>query len=107
MSAGLRRFGLKLTPIRLTEILDEGHAKLLYADSLGFMADHRPVQAEYEAVDAVMDEYLTEQVFYSGLLPPERIDALFAEFIEKLNAAGADRIREEYQRQLDEWMAER
>ena len=96
-----------MTPLNLADILNDGHAKMLYSRNLGFAADLTALRAEYDAVNAVMDEYLTDQNLYSGLLPPERIDAAVTAFVEALTAAGADRLRAEFQRKLDSWRAGR
>ena len=91
----------------MKEILAELDARTVYTDNLGFVADPTPVQAEYVAVSEIAGRYLDGKMLYTGHQTPAEVDAMAAEFVEALNAAGVDRLREEYQRQLDAWRAGR
>ena len=66
--------------------------------ALGFTFNADPVKTEYTAVTNVVDQYKVG--LESGTLDPEKT---LPEFIQKLKAAGIDKIIEEKQRQLDEW----
>jgi putative aldouronate transport system substrate-binding protein len=66
--------------------------------ALGFTFNADPVKTEYTAVTNVIDQYKVG--LESGTLDPEKT---LPEFIQKLKAAGIDKIIEEKQRQLDEW----
>ena len=94
-------------PADIFDLLREADEKMVFTDDLGFSCDPVRVMSELEAVEAVSQAYLSAEGLYSGHQTPAEIDAMAAEFIEALNAAGIDRIREEYQRQLDAWRAGR
>lgn len=66
--------------------------------ALGFIFDGAKVQTEYAAVSNVVTQY--KLPLETGSVDPEK---LLPEFIEKLKAAGIDKIIAEKQRQLDEW----
>ena len=101
------RYLSERTEMYMADILKEGHEKMLYSVNTGFLPDLTAVTAEQDAMRSVLNEYLTDQMLYSGRMTSAEIDTAVAEFVGKLNAAGADRIRAEVQRQLDEWHAER
>ena len=64
----------------------------------GFVFDSVPVQNEMAAVTAVINEY--HNALSCGVLDPEEY---LPEFVEKLNAAGAENIQAEVQNQLNAW----
>lgn len=68
--------------------------------AFGFTFDPDPVKTEIAAISNVLEQYT--QGLGSGVLDPEKT---YPEFIDKLKAAGADKIIEEKQKQLDEWRA--
>ena len=68
---------------------------------LGFAADLSEIQHEIIAVSGVVDQFRTQII--SGTAGPEVLD----EFLSRLEAVGVNRIVDEYQRQLDEWLAGR
>jgi len=68
---------------------------------LGFSADLEPIQHEVMAVQGVLDQFRRQIV--SGSAPM----AVFEEFLQRLEQVGASDIVAEYQRQLDEWLAQR
>ncbi len=66
---------------------------------LGFSCDTTNIANELAAIVNVTSEYMAG--LNSGILG----EAEYADFIEKLKAAGIDRVVEEYQTQLDAWVA--
>lgn len=68
--------------------------------AFGFTFDNTSTWVEQEAVDAVCDVYL--EGFRAGMLDP---DTVLPGFIQAMKEAGVDRIIEEKQRQLDDWLA--
>ena len=69
--------------------------------TFGFSFDDSAVKAEYANVMAVKAEY--EPLLMTGTVDPE---TYLPEYLTKLRNAGADKVREELQRQLDAWAAE-
>jgi len=69
---------------------------------IGFKFDQQPVMTEIANVTAVEDEYAL--ALNSGTLDPEKYLPVY---LEKLRAAGSDKVREEKQRQLDAWLQEK
>ncbi len=67
---------------------------------LGFSPDSSMLDNEMAALSAVMDQY-SRNLRCGGYN-----EALYAEFLQKLNAAGIDSYIAEYQKQLDAWLAE-
>lgn len=66
--------------------------------ALGFVFDASPVKTEVAAVSNVVTQYRLP--LETGSVDPAK---LLPEFIEKLKAAGLDKIIAEKQKQLDEW----
>ncbi len=66
---------------------------------LGFSFDAEPVKAEIGKCQAVYDEY------YRAIEVGAITDEQYQEFLDKLDAAGAEKIIAEMQRQVDEWLA--
>ncbi|URN95067.1 MAG: ABC transporter substrate-binding protein [Candidatus Pristimantibacillus lignocellulolyticus] len=66
--------------------------------ALGFIFDGTNVKTEYAAVSNVITEY--KLPLETGSVDPAKI---LPQFIEKLKAAGIDKIVAEKQKQLDEW----
>ncbi|MBQ6551170.1 MAG: ABC transporter substrate-binding protein [Lachnospiraceae bacterium] len=71
---------------------------------LGFIPDTTNIATEIAACNNVVEEYVPTlgQGQYES---EEAVDAALDEFIEKLKANGVDKIIEEIQRQIDEFMA--
>ena len=67
----------------------------------GFTLDTDPIKTELAQVNAVIGEYKT--TLASGAAPDA--EALYKDFIDKLVKAGDDKIVEEIQHQIDEWLA--
>jgi putative aldouronate transport system substrate-binding protein len=90
----------------------QGQAETVWADTiamntsaktspiLGFSLDPSPVATESANCDSVCEEY--QALLTTGSVDPETV---YPEFIAKLEAVGASKIIEEYQRQVDEWLA--
>ncbi len=68
---------------------------------LGFALDTTTVQNEITAVSNVIEEY--KAALESGTIDPA---TGLPKFIERLNESGAQKIVDEAQRQLDEWLAQ-
>ncbi|WP_372631592.1 ABC transporter substrate-binding protein [Cohnella sp.] len=68
--------------------------------ALGFIFDGSNVKTEYAAVSNVINEYKLS--LETGSVDPDKI---LPQFIDKLQAAGIDKIVAEKQKQLDEWAA--
>jgi len=75
-------------------------ANAIPSPALGFAFNAEPVKNEMVAVQNVSDQYY-------GILMTGSVDPAekLPEFIEKMKSAGMDKIMEEKQRQLDEWLA--
>ncbi|MDR1569163.1 MAG: ABC transporter substrate-binding protein [Oscillospiraceae bacterium] len=67
---------------------------------IGWTFDPEPIAAEIAAVSAVTGEY--NRLLLTGSVDPETV---YPEFLAKLDAAGAQKIIEEEQRQIDAWKA--
>lgn len=72
------------------------------SEILGFSFDETNVTNEVANCKAVITEYLNPLLY--GFLD---LDSKYPEFIEKMNAAGADKVMAEKQRQIDEFLANR
>ena len=68
------------------------------SQALGFKFDTSGVTDELEAVDAVLEEFTRS--LYTGLVDT---DEYVPKFINKLESAGIDKVKEELERQLNEW----
>lgn len=69
---------------------------------LGFRPSLDPVTNELAAINNAVSEY--QRQLFRGLTDP---DQYLDEYIEKVNASGADRVIAELQQQLDLWLATR
>ncbi|MDF2837282.1 MAG: transporter substrate-binding protein [Paenibacillus sp.] len=69
--------------------------------TFGFVFDDSSVKAEYANVMAVKAEY--EPLLMTGTVDPEKY---MPEYLEKLRGAGAVKVQEALQKQLDAWAAE-
>lgn len=67
---------------------------------LGFSCDTSNIQNELTAIANVIAEY--GPALESGIAP----EGTYEEFVEKLNSVNAQAIVDEYQKQLDAWLAE-
>lgn len=74
-----------------------------YQTNIGFVFDQTNVANEVAACAGVIDEYHTALI--QGAYALDEIDAKVAEFNEKLEANGIQKIIDEAQKQLNEWRA--
>ena len=65
---------------------------------MGFVCDTTPFTTELSAVTNVINEYRAQ--ITAGVASEET----FQQFLDKLHGSGVDKIVEEYQRQLNEWL---
>ena len=86
-------------PADLWEQTDEFNNSSIKSAALGFSFDATPVKTEVAAVSNVISQY--RMGLETGLLNPEQV---LPEYIEKLKAAGIDRIIAEKQSQLNDWV---
>ena len=87
-------------PVDTWKQQDEFNRNSDMSDILGFSFDETNVQTEVANCNAVVSEYL--KPFMLGFLD---IDDKYPEFMDKLKAAGADKIVQEKQKQIDEYLA--
>lgn len=81
----------------------EANANLEASPFFGFAVDSTPVTNEIVAVKNVVDQY--KPGLMSGSLTDD-VDGKLQEFVDELYAAGMQDILDEYQSQLDAWLAE-
>lgn len=67
---------------------------------MGFGFDPTPVKSELAQITSVLDEY--KPALFTGSVD---VDEYLGQLNEKLSAAGSETVREEMQRQIDEWKA--
>lgn len=96
------QFNQWLQPLQEDNIWEETKAvneSAPYSVAYGFSFDPTNVKSEIANCTAVYDEYYLPLLL--GLY--EDTEAKYQEFLQKLEAAGSQRILEEKQRQIDEW----
>jgi len=79
----------------------EGYKNANVSDTNGFSFDPSNVEAEIAALDAIWGSYSAELVTGTA-----DTDELAAEMLEQMEAAGLEKVREEAQRQLDEYLSQ-
>ncbi|MCQ2537223.1 MAG: ABC transporter substrate-binding protein [Lachnospiraceae bacterium] len=67
----------------------------------GFRYDKTPVEAEYTACESIWEEY--GFVLENGGYKEAEVDAKIAEYIDKLNAAGYQKVLDEFTKQYNAW----
>ena len=72
-----------------------------FTTNLGFVFNQENVANEIAACATVIDEY--RKPLMQGAFPADQIEAKVAQFVEKLNANGIQKIVDEAQKQLNEW----
>lgn len=97
-----RRPGFELSQ----ELIEKNREDLDYENNIkspmaGFTFDTDPVKEELANRQAVMDEY--GKMLQYGL--QEDVEAAVADYIDRMEVAGTDKIVEELQRQVDEFLA--
>lgn len=70
------------------------------APCLGFWPDTSNIDNELSAINNVKEEF--EKIIFNGTVDP---DEYLPKYIDKLNKAGAQKVIDELQKQLDEWKA--
>ena len=81
----------------------EANANLATSKYLGFCVDSTPVSQQVAACKFVFDQYApTLNAGSAG----DNVDELIAEFVDKMYGAGLQEVIDEYQAQLDEFLAQ-
>ncbi len=70
---------------------------------IGFTVDKTNVSVEIDQINAIVAELSGEILI--GSAGEAGFDAYYDEFIDKLNKAGLEKVKAEYQSQLDAWLA--
>lgn len=70
---------------------------------IGFVADKSNVSVEVDQIKAIVAEY-TDLMNY-GVSGSDGFEATYNEFMQKLQLAGLEKVKAEYQSQLDAWVA--
>lgn len=78
------------------------NANAIVSNLMGFGFDPTPVKSELAQITSVLDEY--KPALFTGSVD---VDEYLGQLNEKLVAAGSEAVREEMQRQIDEWRASR
>jgi len=87
-------------PADLWDQIKAFNDRAIKSRALGFNFDSSVVQTEFASVSNVLDQY--QVGLETGALDPAQIHQ---DFVNRLKAAGIDKIIEEKQRQLDAWRA--
>ncbi|MBD2843867.1 ABC transporter substrate-binding protein [Paenibacillus sp. IB182496] len=98
----LHGFETQVDPEGYLDYVKEVHEKAVRAPLYGFQMNPEPVRTEIAQIAAVIGEY--HEVLRSGGV--RNGDQYYEEFLDKLRAAGSERLIEEAQKQIDEWRAE-
>ena len=97
-----RRPGFELTMLQIDKTREDlDFANNIISPLAGFAIDTEPVKTELANRQAIMDEY--GRLLQYGL--QENVEGAIAELVEKMNAAGTDKVIEEFQRQVDAFLA--
>lgn len=78
----------------------KSNEKIRISSTFGFSFDQEPVSSEISACNSIILKY--SQLEYGALDP----DEVVPQMMEELKAAGYDKVKEEKQRQIDQWVAE-
>lgn len=79
-------------------LIEEWRQRTKRSKAFGFTFDPTPVKTEISALDAIMEKYRALEV---GALDP---DEVLTKMNEELQKAGLQKVIDEKQRQLDEWL---
>ncbi len=79
----------------------DGYKSARISDTRGFSFDPTNVEAEIAALDAIWNSYSAELVTGTS-----DTDEAAKEILKQMEAAGLDKVREEAQRQLDEYLSQ-
>jgi putative aldouronate transport system substrate-binding protein len=81
------------------EFFNKFNSEAVESPLSGFWPDFTPIEAELAVISNLIEEY--EEYLWNGVLDPE---VYLPEYIQKVEAAGADKVIKEIQRQVDEWL---
>lgn len=84
------------------EFFDNFNRSAVSSPLLGFFPDLKPVENELAVINNVVEEY--QDYLWNGTLDPE---VYLPEYIQKVDDAGAEKVRLEIQRQVDNWLKSR
>ena len=87
-------------PANIWEIYAEYNANTTKSQAFGFMFNSVPVETEIAQLNSVYEQYYKDVAF--GVID---VDQGIADFNKALYDAGLQRVIDEKQRQLDEWLA--
>ncbi len=90
-------------PVDIRQQMKDSNEKTEVSEFFGFSVDSENVATQVTAVKAVVDEY--KPGLSSGALTDD-VDGKVAEMVQKMYDAGLQDVIDEYQRQLDAWLAE-
>ncbi|WP_019004515.1 ABC transporter substrate-binding protein [Cohnella laeviribosi] len=94
-----KSYVFKGDPEDIYQQTDQFNKEAVKSPALGFTFDSTPVKSEVASVTNVMNQYRLG--LETGSLDPE---TLLPQYFSEMKKAGIDRIIEEKQRQLDEWV---
>ena len=81
------------------EFFNKFNSEAVESPLSGFWPDFTPIEAELAVISNLIEEY--EEYLWNGVLDPE---VYLPEYIQKVEAAGADKVIKEIQRQVNEWL---
>ena len=81
------------------EKTDEINRSAKLSKLMGFQVDISNIQTEVAQCNAINSEY---SYIYKGAMPYESV---YEEYLKKLKDAGIEKIKDEVQRQINEWVA--
>ena len=87
-------------PVNIWDIYAEYNANTAKSQAFGFMFNSVPVETEIAQLNSVYEQYYKDVAF--GVID---IDQGIADFNKALYDAGLQKVIDEKQRQLDEWLA--
>ncbi|GKX28192.1 ABC transporter substrate-binding protein [Vallitalea longa] len=87
-----------------SEYLDKMHREARQSYLMGFKIDTEPYSTKLQQIDAIIKEY--QNALEMGALGSD-VEAKYEEFITKLKKAGIDEVIEGFQKQIDEFLAEK
>ena len=90
-------------PVDIRQQMKDANEKTEMSEFFGFTVDSEKVATQVTAVKTVVDEY--KPALSAGSLTDD-VDGKVAEMIQKMYDAGLQDILDEYQSQLDAWLAE-
>ncbi len=86
-----------------SDYLDEMHRNAQQSYLMGFKVNTAPVSTELQQIATVVKEYKTALEY--GALGADSLK-MYEEFLDKLEKAGISKVQEEYQQQIDAFLAQ-